>query len=133
MRYTYTCYPVPTPPFPFPTITPKDGHRFPFPSIPSSISWASSLTATNVLCGKQKALAGRSSVCYNVPTEAGGGFVAVLSFFAFIALAGTGTLTLGYVLSSLEKQMVGRRCRVPHQTHRRKAVRRQRVRCRHDV
>ena len=117
----------------FPTITPKDGHRFPFPSIPSSISWAFSLTANYALCGKQKALAGRSSVCYNVPTEAGGGFVAVLSFFAFIALAGSGTLTLGYVLSSLEKQMVGRRCRVPHQTHRRKAVRRQRVRCRHEV
>lgn len=84
------------------------------------------------LCGKQKALAGRSSVCYNVPTEAGGGLVAVLSFFAFVALVGTGILTLDYVLSSLDKETVGRRCRVPHQTHRRQTVRRQRVRCRHE-
>lgn len=59
--------------------------------------------------------------------------MAVLSFFTFIALVGTGTLTLGYGLSLLEKQMVSRRCRVPHQTHRRMTVRRQRVRCRYEA
>ncbi len=55
-----------------------------------------------------------------------------MSFFAFIALAGSGTLTLDYGLSLLEKQTVSRRCRVPHQTHRRQTVRRQRVRCRYE-
>jgi hypothetical protein len=55
-----------------------------------------------------------------------------LSFFTFIALVGTGTLTLGYGLSLLEKQIVGRRCRVPHEMHRRRTVRKQRVRCRYE-
>jgi hypothetical protein len=58
--------------------------------------------------------------------------VAVLSFFTFIALVGTGTLTLGYGLSLLEQQIVGRRCRMPHEMHRRRTVRRQRVRCRYE-
>ena len=46
----------------------------------------SKYTATYGLSGKKWALAAQSSVCYNAPTEAGGGLVQILSFFVFVVL-----------------------------------------------
>ncbi len=54
----------------------------------------------------------------------------ILLFFIFVALVGVGMLALGYGLSLVEDRTVGRRCRMPHETYRRRKVRRQKVRCR---
>jgi hypothetical protein len=42
--------------------------------------------------------------------------VTILLFFTFIVLVAVRIFTSGYVLSSLEKRTVNRRCRVPHET-----------------
>jgi hypothetical protein len=55
--------------------------------------------------------------------------VPIVLFFIFVAVVILVTLALGYGLSSMEEQTISRRCRMPHEMHRRK-VRRRRVRCR---
>jgi hypothetical protein len=56
--------------------------------------------------------------------------VPILMFFAFVALVCVCMLALVYGLSSFEERPLSRRCRMPYRMHRRKKVRRQRVRCR---
>ncbi len=58
--------------------------------------------------------------------------MAILSFFFFMALVSLGTLAFGYGLSLLGERTESRRCRMPHGIHRRRTVRRQRVRCRYE-
>ncbi len=90
----------------------------------------SKYTATYGLCGKKKALAAQSSVCYNAPTKAGGGMLQILAFFVFVVTVVVGTSAIGYGLSLWTEQTVSRRCRMPHETLRRRRIHRQRVRCR---
>ncbi len=87
-------------------------------------------TATYGLCGKKKALAAQSSVCYNASTKADGGLVQVLSFFVFVVVVAVGTLGFGYGLSLWMERAASRRCRMPHQMLRRRRIHRQRARCR---
>ena len=54
----------------------------------------------------------------------------ILLFFIFVAVVVVCTLALGYGLSALEEPTMGRRCRMPHEMHDRRRVRRLRVRCR---
>jgi hypothetical protein len=56
--------------------------------------------------------------------------VPILSFFVFVFLVVLVTLALGYGLSSVEERAVSRRCRMLCKVHRRRNLRRQRVRCR---
>jgi hypothetical protein len=56
--------------------------------------------------------------------------VQILVFFIFVVLVVIFTLALGYGLSLVEDQIVSRRCRMPHEMHRRRKGRRQRVRYR---
>jgi hypothetical protein len=56
--------------------------------------------------------------------------VPILLFFIFVVLVVLVTLALGYGLSSVEEQILSRRCRMSHEMHRRRKLRRQRVRCR---
>jgi hypothetical protein len=56
--------------------------------------------------------------------------VPVLLFFVFVVLVVLVTLALGYGLSSAEERAVSRRCRLTCEMHRRRNLRRQRVRCR---
>jgi hypothetical protein len=56
--------------------------------------------------------------------------VPIVLFFIFVAVVCVCILALGYSLSSLEKRTISRRCRMPYHMHRRRKVRRQRVRCR---
>ena len=56
----------------------------------------------------------------------------MLLFLAFIVFVVGGTFTLGYGISSLEKRVVSRRCRMPRESRRRRVARRQRVRCRYE-
>jgi hypothetical protein len=39
-------------------------------------------------------------------------------------------LALGYVLAPLDERTESRRCRMPHEMHRRRKLKKQRVRCR---
>ncbi len=87
-------------------------------------------TATYGLCGKKMALAAQSSACYNAPAKAGGSLVQVLSFFVFVVVVAIGTSSFGYGLSLWMERAASRRCRIFHETLRRRRIHRQRVRCR---
>ena len=50
--------------------------------------------------------------------------------FNFVAVVVLFTLALGYSLFSVEERTTSRRCRMSHETHRRRKRRRQRVQCR---
>ena len=127
VRYEHNRYPVPDPPFPFPIYHPREGTG----SLSlSTISWALQVPIPYRLCGKEKVLAARCSVCYKAPTETRGGILQVLSFFVFIVTVVVGTSAIGYGLSLLEEPAASRRCRVPHEALRRGRVHRQRGRCR---
>ncbi len=54
----------------------------------------------------------------------------VLWFFVFVVAVVVGTSAFGYGLSLLTEQTLSRRCRMPHEAHRRRRVHRQRGRCR---
>lgn len=54
----------------------------------------------------------------------------VVVFYIFVAVISVCILGLGYCLSSIEKRTVSRRCRIPYEMHRRRKIRKQRVRCR---
>jgi hypothetical protein len=58
--------------------------------------------------------------------------VPVLVFFVFVAVVCACILALGYVLSWSEDRPLGRRCRTLYMVHRKRRVRRQRVRCRYE-
>jgi hypothetical protein len=58
--------------------------------------------------------------------------VQTLAFFVFVVTVVIATSAMGLGLSLLTERTVSRRCRIPHETHRRRTVRRQRVRCRHE-
>ena len=64
--------------------------------------------------------------------EREGVLVPVIVFFVFVAVVCVCILALGYGLSSLEDRPIGRRCLMPYVVHRRRRVRRQRVRCRYE-
>ncbi len=53
-------------------------------------------------------------------------------FFVFVVLIVIGTSAFGYSLSLLREPPASRRCRVPHEMHHRRMIRRQRVRCRYE-
>jgi hypothetical protein len=59
--------------------------------------------------------------------------VPILLFFIFIAVVVVCILVLYYSLSSVEKRRSTWRCRMPHEMHRRRKLRRQRMRCRFEV
>lgn len=54
----------------------------------------------------------------------------IVLFFIFVAVVGICVLALGYVLAPLDERTESRWCRMPYHMHRRRKVRRQRVRCR---
>jgi hypothetical protein len=61
--------------------------------------------------------------------------VQMLLFFIFAvglvaSVVGLIALELGYGLSSFEERSISRRCLMPYQIHRRRKVRRQRLKCR---
>ena len=56
----------------------------------------------------------------------------VLLFVVFVALVVFGISAFGYSLSLLEEPPISRRCRVPHEMHHRRMIRRRRVRCRYE-
>jgi hypothetical protein len=57
--------------------------------------------------------------------------VPILLYLIFVALGVFVASELGYLLSALEKgRPISRRCRRPHEVHRRRSIRRQRARCR---
>lgn len=56
----------------------------------------------------------------------------VLLFIVFVVLVVVGSSALGYSLSLLREPPASRRCRVPHEMHHRRMIRRQRVRCRYE-
>jgi hypothetical protein len=56
----------------------------------------------------------------------------VLLFVVFVALVVLGISALGYSLSLLKEPPISRRCRVPHEMHHRRMIRRRRVRCRYE-
>jgi hypothetical protein len=56
--------------------------------------------------------------------------VPILLFFIFVAVVGVCILALGYVLAPLDERTESRRCRMPHGMHRRRKLKKQRVRCR---
>jgi len=58
--------------------------------------------------------------------------VSVLLFFDFVVLVVLATSAFGYSLSLLREPPASRRCRVPHEMHHRRMIRRQRVRCRYE-
>ncbi len=60
-----------------------------------------------------------------------GVLVPILLFFIFVAVVALVTIGLGYGLSSVEEQAIGRRCWMPYEMNRRRKIRRQRVRCRY--
>ena len=57
----------------------------------------------------------------------------VLSFFVFVVTVAIATSAIGFGLSLLTERTVSRKCRVPHEMHRRRIARRQRVRCRYEA
>jgi hypothetical protein len=115
---------------PFPTYHPYVRAPGTFPSILGPTCWVTQVGAAYRLGSTPKHLAARSSVCYNVLAEAGGGLVPIVVFFVFVIVVCGCVLALGYGLSSSEERPIGRRCRAPFWMHRRRTVRRQRVRCR---
>lgn len=56
----------------------------------------------------------------------------ILLFFSFIVFVISATLTLGYSLSGIEERTVSRRCLLSYEMRRKRTVRRQRIRCRHE-
>jgi hypothetical protein len=56
--------------------------------------------------------------------------VPILLFFIFVAVVALATVSLSYGLSPVEEQTIGRRCRMPYETRRKRRVRRQRMKCR---
>jgi hypothetical protein len=58
--------------------------------------------------------------------------VSVLLFVVFVALVVLGISAFGYSLSLLKEPPISRRCRVPHEMHHRRMIRRRRVRCRYE-
>ena len=56
----------------------------------------------------------------------------VLLSFVLVVLIVLGSSAFGYSLSLLREPPAGRRCRAPHEMHRRRRIRRQRVRCRYE-
>jgi hypothetical protein len=56
--------------------------------------------------------------------------VPILLFFISIAVVVLVTLALGYGLSSVEERAISRRCRMPHEVHRKRKPKKQRVQCR---
>ncbi|HZF57508.1 MAG TPA: hypothetical protein VEZ19_03430 [Rubrobacter sp.] len=56
----------------------------------------------------------------------------VLLFVVFVALVVLGISAFGYSLSLLKEPPISRRCRVPHEMHHRRMIRRRRVRCRYE-
>jgi hypothetical protein len=56
--------------------------------------------------------------------------VPILLFLVYAAVVVVFALVLAYCLSVVEEQTLGRRCRMPHEIHRRRKLKRQRVRCR---
>jgi hypothetical protein len=58
--------------------------------------------------------------------------VPVLLFVVFVALVVLGISAFGYSLSLLKEPPISCRCRVPHEMHHRRMIRRRRVRCRYE-
>ena len=58
--------------------------------------------------------------------------MSVLLFVVFVALVVLGISAFGYSLSLLKEPPISRRCRVPHEMHHRRMIRRRRVRCRYE-
>ncbi len=54
----------------------------------------------------------------------------ILLFFVFVVAVAVGTSAFGYGLSFLTEQTLSRRCRMPHEPHRKTRVHSHRVRCR---
>jgi hypothetical protein len=54
----------------------------------------------------------------------------VLLFVVFVALVVLGISAFGYSPSLLKEPPISRRCRVPHEMHHRRMIRRRRVHCR---
>ena len=127
-RSTHRHVPGATPPFPAHHLHGRAPNSFPFD--PNPTYGAIQTRTTDRLCAKPMALAGRSSVCYNQRTEAGGGLVPIVLFLIFVAVVGVLTLALGYVLSTVEESTASRRCGMPQGTRLKRKARRQRVRCR---
>ena len=59
-----------------------------------------------------------------------GDLVPILLFFIFVAMVCIFIIALGYVISTVEERTESRRCRMTHEMHRRRKLRRQRVQCR---
>ena len=57
----------------------------------------------------------------------------ILAFFVFVVTVAIATSAIGFGLSLLTERTVSRKCRMLHEMHRRRIVRRQRVRCRYEA